>query len=137
MGFYVRQNGGYLRASTPAGAGYAVFVEAFRGPQIGVWRERDGHEEAVQMAAVPALAAGTPYAVRFRCHQAGGVTTLAARVWPAGATEPTTWQVEATDATADLQGVMGGVAVDAWNTATPGDGAPGPVFLDDIVVRAR
>lgn len=65
------------------------------------------------------------------------MTTLAARVWPAGATEPTTWQVEATDATADLQRVMGGVAVDAWNTATPGDGAPGPVFLDDIVVRAR
>jgi hypothetical protein len=30
-------------------------------------------------------------------------TTVRARVWPAGTTEPTTWQLSATDSTAGLQ----------------------------------
>ncbi len=137
VGFYVRQNGGYLRASPTPGAGYAVFVEGFRGPQIGVWRERDGVEEPVRMVTVPAFAAGVIYAVRFRCTQSGGETALAAKVWPAGAAEPSGWNVTATDTTAALQGAMGGVAIDAWNTATPGAGGPpGAIFIDDLAVSA-
>jgi hypothetical protein len=31
-------------------------------------------------------------------------TTIQARLWPAGTTEPTAWQVSATDSTAALQG---------------------------------
>lgn len=137
VGFYVRQNGGYLASTTPRGGGYAVFVEAFRGPQIGLWRERDGTEEALRVIAVPALAANTTYAVRFRCTQSGSSTTLAARIWSAASAEPTAWTVTTTDATPALQNATGGVAVDAWNTATPGQGpTPGPIFVDDITVAA-
>jgi hypothetical protein len=136
VGVYVRQNGGYLRATATHGAGYAVFVEAFRGPQLGLWRERDGVEEPLRMIAVPALDAGVTYAVRFRCAQDGASTSLAARIWRADAVEPSTWTVTTTDATPALQAVGGGVAVDAWNTVTPGNGgAPGPIHVDDIVVR--
>lgn len=138
VGFYVRQNGGYLQQGAPHGAGFAVFVEAFRGPRLGLWHERDGVEEELIGAAVPGgLAATTAYAVRFRCTQAGATTALAARIWPVGQAEPTTWLVEATDPLAALQGVAGGVAVDAWNTATTAaEPAPAPIFVDDIVVRA-
>jgi hypothetical protein len=136
VGFYVRQNAGYLRATATHGGGYAVFVEAFRGPQLGLWRERDGVEEPLRMIAVPALDAGVTYAVRFRCVQDGASTSLAARIWRADAAEPATWTVTTTDATPALQAVGGGVAVDAWNTVTPGNGgAPGPIHVDDIVVR--
>lgn len=137
VGFYVRQNGGHLRVTPEHGSGYAVFVEAFRGPQIGLWRERDGVEESLRMVAVPALAADTSYAVRFRCTQSGAMTTLAARIWPAGTAEPSDWTVTTTDATPAIQNVAGGVAVDAWNTATPGQGpTPAAIFVDDIVVSA-
>jgi hypothetical protein len=134
VGFYVRQNGGHLMTTNPPGTGYAVFVEAFRGPQIGVWREIGGNEQAIRMVGVPAIAADTPYAVRFRCAQAGGETTLEAKLWPAGDAEPAAWNISTTDASASLQGLPGDVAIDAWNTANPGDATPGPIFVDDIVV---
>lgn len=138
VGFYVRQTGGYLTATTPRGGGYAVFVEAFRGPQIGLWRERDGVEESLRMVAVVALDANATYAVRFRCTQSGASTTLAARIWPAASAEPTDWTVTTTDTTPALQNAMGGVAVDAWNTATPGQGpSPSPIFVDGITVAAQ
>ncbi|MBZ0236199.1 MAG: hypothetical protein K8M05_27985 [Deltaproteobacteria bacterium] len=90
------------------------------------------------MVAVPALDAGVTYAVRFRCEQAGASTALAARIWPAGAPEPAEWTVTTTDTTPGLQAVSGGVAVDAWNTVTPGNGgAPGPIHVDDLVVTSR
>ncbi len=137
VGFYVRQNGGHLTSTTPRGAGYAVFVEAFRGPQLGLWRERDGAEESLQRVAVPALDAGVAYAVRFRCVQEGASTSLAARLWPAGTPEPSAWTVTTTDTTPALQAASGGVAVDAWNTVTPGGGGPpGPIHVDDIVVTS-
>jgi hypothetical protein len=76
--------------------------------------------------------------VRFRCAQEGGATHLAARVWPADAAEPSTWTVEATDATPALQGAAGAIAVDGWNTATPGKGpAPARIYVDEITVRAQ
>jgi hypothetical protein len=135
VGFYVRQNGGYLTATSPHGGGYAVFVEAFRGPQIGLWRERDGTEESLVRVAVPALDARANYRVRFRCTQDGASPQLAARIWAASAAEPTTWDVTTSDATAALQNVTGGIAVDAWNTATPGNGsAPANIFVDNISV---
>lgn len=137
VGFYVRQNGGYLTATNPRGGGYAVFVEAFRGPQIGLWRERDGIEESLVRVAVPALDANASYRVRFRCTQDGASTQLAARIWRASAAEPSTWDVTITDATPALQNVVGAIAVDAWNTATPGNGSPpASIFFDDITVAA-
>ena len=137
VGVYVRQSGGYLQATTPRGRGYCVFVEAFRGAIIGAWREVDGGESPVRMESVTALVDGTSYAVHFRVTQGAGVTTIAARVWPAGTPEPQAWTIDTTDATPSLQGIDGGVAIDAWNTATPGNGpVPAPIFVDDLEIRA-
>ena len=69
LGFYVRQNGGYLQQTPTHGQGYAVFVEGFRAsPGIGAWREVDGNEQEVQVHFDPALnfQNGVRYRVRFR-----------------------------------------------------------------------
>ncbi len=136
IGFYVRQNGGYLDQSSPTGAGYAVFIEGFRGPPaIGVWRERDGHEEqlANTLNPTPNMQSGVAYRVRFRAQQAGASTELSAKIWPVGQAEPAAWSVEATDTTPSLQNLAGGYAVDAWNSGTTGPPPPN-IWIDDIAV---
>jgi hypothetical protein len=127
VGFYARQNGGYLQQTTPPGEGYAVFVEAFRGDAIGVWREVGGVEDDLEILFDPALAFadGQPYRVRYRMDlvPAAGVgtaTRLRARVWPAGAPEPALWQVDFEDASPELQGDEGGFAIDSWSELQAG-----------------
>ena len=63
---------------------------------------RDG--TALSGITVPGITvtAGTPIRVRVQVDGTNP-TTLRARAWPAGATEPTTWQATATDTTAALQ----------------------------------
>jgi hypothetical protein len=138
VGFYVRQNGGYLRGTTPHGSGYAVFVDALLDPRFSLWRERDGVEEILVEAIVATFEPGRDYRVRFRCTQDGATTRLAARIWPADAAEPSTWTVETTDATPALQGAAGAIAIDAWSVAIVGGSAPPPerIYVDDIAVRA-
>jgi hypothetical protein len=120
VGFYVRQNGGYLHDTDPEGQGYAIFVEGFRGfPRLGLWKE-DGGEE-IELAflnlAQPYLD-GLVYAVRFRVLQQNATTThLYGKVWLASDPEPTDWMVDVADATiAALQGTTGGIAVDSWSS---------------------
>jgi hypothetical protein len=138
VGFYARQNGGYLTQTDPDGQGYAVFVEAFRGPAIGVWREVSGVEQEVEVHfdAGLGLTSGVPYRVRFRMDTIpglGGPTVqLRARVWPAGSPEPANWQVDAIDDSAALQGVVGGFAVDSWSELTSGITAH--TRIDDIQI---
>ncbi len=133
VGFYVRQNGGYLKQTATHGGGYAVFVEGFRGPQIGLWRERDGVEEELQPPfAATTLANDTVFAVRFRCVQTGATTTLSAKIWPASQAEPTGFAITRTDDTPGLQNVGGGIAVDSYWSASSGQ-APS-ISVDDIVV---
>lgn len=136
VGFYVRQNGGYLRQSSTFGEGYAVFVEGFRGSRVGVWREVAGQEQEISFFTgfAQPLASGVTYAVRFRVTQvSSGTTRLQARVWNALQPEPTAFQVDATDTTPSLQNVVGGLAVDSWSTATAGQLTLG-TRVDDIVV---
>ncbi|NJL29052.1 MAG: SMP-30/gluconolactonase/LRE family protein, partial [Thermoanaerobaculia bacterium] len=140
VGFYVRQNGGYLQQTTPHGQGYAVFVEGFRGtPGIGVWREVDGVEQDILINFDPALGFqnGVPYRVRFRVNQVDSATTLLqAKIWPVGQTEPAAWNVRATDTTPQLQGITGGIALDSWS----GIQSPNPItahtLIDDVEVEA-
>jgi len=133
VGFYVRQNGGYLRQTATFGGGYAVFVEGFRGPQIGLWRERDGVEEELAPPFVATtLANDAVYAVRFRCEQTGAMTTLSGKIWPAAQAEPAAFSIVRTDATPALQNVGGGIAVDSYWVNTSGS-APA-ITVDDIVV---
>lgn len=136
VGFYVRQNGGYLDQSVPTGGGYAVFVEGFRGFEgIGVWREVNGQEQSISIDMGLALTDGVPYRVRFRVHQQdAGTTRLQARIWAASDPEPFLWNVDATDVTPSLQNVGGGIAADSWSELV----WPGPItaytFLDDVQV---
>lgn len=141
VGFYARQNGGYLQQTNPFGQGYAVFVEAFRGPGIGVWKEEGGTEEAIEILFDNALGLvdAVPYRVRYRLEDpppvALGVTSrLRARVWPVGSPEPAAWQVDAVDATAVLQNLTGGFAIDSWSELTSGISAH--TLVDDLQIFA-
>ncbi|CAN5331081.1 PKD domain-containing protein [soil metagenome] len=62
------------------------------------------------------LAAGEVLNVRFQA-QGANPTTLRIRVWTDGTVEPTSWQVTATDAAAELQDA-GGVGVDTLLSGT-------------------
>ena len=145
VGFYVRQNGGYLTKTTPNGQGYAVFVEGFNGVYIGVWRELYGAEQMLTRRQNPytgTISTGVPYKVRFRCLQETPTATrLQARIWLASQVEPTAWDIDTTDGTVALQNTSGGYAVDAWSSITPTTpGAPktADLFVDDIVItRAK
>jgi hypothetical protein len=135
IGFYVRQNGGYLTSATH-GAGYAIFVEGFRGSQVGVWREVDGGEAEIQISPFsPSLMSNLTYAARFRVTQAqaGGPTRLQARLWAATQTEPSSWQIDATDPTPSLQDALGGFAVDSYSSVSSGTIAAG-TLVGNIVV---
>ncbi|SDN45394.1 PKD domain-containing protein [Geodermatophilus sp. DSM 45219] len=73
---------------------------------------------------------GSALKVRFAAEGAGP-TTLRAKVWAAGTTEPTGWQVTATDATAALQ-QAGAVRLDLFQSSTAT--AAQTVRLDDLQV---
>ena len=154
VGFYARQNGGYLQQTVPPGEGYAVFVEAFRGDAIGVWREVDGVEDDLEILFDPGLGFvdDTPYRVRYRMDSVpgmdfvpgmdlipglagrpmGATTRLRARVWPAGAPEPAIWQVDFEDSSPELQGDAAGFAIDSWSELTAAIGAH--TLVDDLQV---
>lgn len=135
VGYYVRQNGGWLRGTAVHGQGYAVFVEGFRGSRLGVWKEVDGQEIEI----MPFTSFGTPlqsnllYQVRLRVTQAASnLTRLQARLWLAAQAEPTTWQLDTTDATPSLQNVSGGMAVDSYSSQTTGT-ITAATLVDNII----
>lgn len=136
VGFYVRQNGGYLQSTMPTGLGYAAFAENFRDPVgIGGWREIGGSEQQLEAIEPFAITPGVVYRVRLRVTQDGSTRTqVRVRIWRDGEAEPDAWQVERTDATPELQGLSGGIAVDAWSSLTSGQ--PLELYVDDIVVTA-
>lgn len=137
VGFYVRQNGGYLHNTMPHGQGYAAFAEgSFRGlPGIGVWKEIDGVEIQIghQPSPYPPINAGIDYRVRFQVLQSSPTETLVrAKMWPDGDAEPDAWQATATDTSAELQNVSGNIAIDSWSNI----GSSGPIaahtFVDNV-----
>lgn len=140
VGFYLRQNGGYLTDTAPDGFGYAVFVEGpFIGsPGLGVWKEVDGHEIPLRREPdVPALDDDTDYRVRFRVVQLDAVTTLlAAKMWLLGAPEPADWDILITDDTPELQNLSGGLAIDSWSSITDPSPITAHTFVDDLEVTS-
>jgi hypothetical protein len=63
----------------------------------------------------------TLYGVRFRAVQMSPTTThLQARIWPAAQSEPTAWQVDATDSTPALQNISGGMGIDSYSPQSSG-----------------
>jgi len=135
VGYYVRQNGGWLRNTATRGQGYAVFIEGFRGSRIGVWKEEDGQE--IELTGFTGFA--TPlqsnvlYGVRFRVKQAAPtMTQLQARIWNAAQSEPSTWQVDTLDSTPVLQNISGGMAIDSYSPQSTGT-ITAATFVDHIV----
>lgn len=135
VGFYVRQNGGYLRNTATRGEGYAIFIEGFRGSRLGVWKEVDGQEiELVPFTAFPAaLQSNVLYQARLRVTQAApNMTRLQARLWIAAQAEPATWQIDTQDGTPSLQNVAGGMAVDSYSSQMSGT-VSAATFVDNII----
>jgi len=136
VGFYVRQNGGYLTQTTAHGQGYAVFVEGgFRGqPGIGLWKELDGVESQLPSAhASPTITASVDYRVRFQVQQTSPTQTLLrSKLWLAGDAEPSAWQTSVVDTTAALQNISGGIAVDSWSSLMSPGMISAHTFVDNI-----
>jgi len=136
VGFYVRQNGGYLQQTATHGQGYAAFIEGnFRGtPGISLWSEIDGTEMQLAHAAAPSpvLATGSDYRVRLQVQQLNPTqTSLRAKLWLANDAEPAPWPVAFVDTSAVLQNITGGIAVDSWSSLTSPPIAA-YTFVDDV-----
>lgn len=76
---------------------------------------------------------GTPLEVRVQVT-GSGPTTIRARAWSSAATEPTGWQVSATDATTGLQGP--GVIAFNHYLSSSATNAPLTVLIDDVTAAA-
>lgn len=143
IGFYLRANGGYLDHTTPAGEGYAVFIEKFRQqngqprPGLGLWYEHGGTESPLVIDFDPAYVLNdeVAYRVRFQVFQVNATQTqLQARLWPAGDAEPDHWMVSVVDDYAPLQNMAGAFAVDSWSTQQNGIINAG-TRVDEVIIR--
>lgn len=138
VGFYLRSNGGYLNQTFPAGSGYAVFIEGFRGDGIGLWREIGGWEQAMNINFNPDFnfQDDTWYQIRFRVLQLDDFSTQTqARWWLDGETEPDSWHVEFIDTTTELQSLSHGFAIDSWSHYQTGGPVPEHTLVDDVRIR--
>jgi len=133
MGFYLRQNGGYLTQSTPNGQGYAVFWEGDGVAELGLWREVDGVETlilAIPDPIVDGVVDGTVYRVRYQVEQTTATeTTQRAKVWLASDAEPSAFNIQTISTFPELQLIRGGIAVDLFNY-----NGTASIFIDDINV---
>ncbi|RZI96088.1 MAG: PKD domain-containing protein [Microbacterium sp.] len=77
--------------------------------------------------------AGGKLQLRLVTTTTGGVTTLTAKVWPAGTAEPSAWFVTATDSQAELQSA-GQVGVLSYLSGSTTN-VPVVVSVDDVEVR--
>lgn len=134
---YGRQNGGYLRETTPFGRGYSVFSEAFRDPAgVGLWRELGGIEQDLTPVAPFEIIPFVPYSMRLQVTQIdASQTLLQGKLWKAGEPEPAAWDVVFVDTQTSLQGAEGGIALDVWSVLVEGEAAAAyDVYFDDLVV---
>ncbi|MGY1693262.1 hypothetical protein ACI79I_24345, partial [Geodermatophilus sp. SYSU D01105] len=77
----------------------------------------NGTETVLRTVRIPGTyAAGTPLTVRLELT-GDGTTTLKAKAWAAGTTEPADWTVTTTDDTAALQ-APGGVHLETYTAST-------------------
>ncbi|MCV2395824.1 PKD domain-containing protein, partial [Actinotalea sp. M2MS4P-6] len=129
----------------PSGGGAFVYVAARRVSATNYYGSRvrlraDGTVELyltagngtpVSGVVVSGLtfAAGDQLQMRVQA-QGTSPTTLRAKVWKVGTTEPTAWQLESTDSTASLQ-VAGGVGVSTYLFSTAAN-APVTFTYDDL-----
>ena len=93
----------------------------------------NGAESAVASATLPGVyVAGTPIHLRFRVVGTGS-TQLSGRAWFGAATEPSTWQIQTTDTTTQLQGA-GGIGLHLYVSSSASNV---PVVLSVDTMEAR
>jgi large repetitive protein len=90
-------------------------------------------ETALRTVTVAGLTqtANTSYRVAFRAVTSGGTTTLSAKLWLVGTTEPSAWTTTVTDATAGLQS-GGSVGVNSYMSSSAA--AAVTMRVDDFAV---
>ena len=136
---------GYTLTNGPStGAGYVGLGARRNGSNfynVRVWHRDTGAvwlvaqrgSTVITSKAVSGLtwAAGDSFSLRVDVTGASP-TSIKAKVWKQGTTEPTAWQLETTDSTAGLQAAGGPIL----HYATAGSAtAPGTVRFDDLTVR--
>ncbi len=122
-----------LRASGADGTENGYYLELLHTTdQVRVGRYVSGTSTAIdtQAAAASTLRIGSLVWIRFRVNS----TTLQARVWDHDATEPTTWDIDTTDANVSGVGDVGLISDEplaCWffGVGTDGDTAPGKEYL--------
>ncbi len=134
IGFYGRQNGGRLTATTPAGQGYVIYFNGF-DRHFGFWHEDAGTEIedtfVVDPLGVGGISNNVEYRIRFQVEQVNATQTqLRARIWLASGAEPGSWNLTYTSSFAALQNKTDGFAVDVYNYS-----GTGSIYIDDIQIR--
>lgn len=120
-----------------AGAGeYRAKVQLTGNGAVGLYLIRASSTGAETTIASGLTIAGLNYAVgdklAVRLQVTGtGPTTIRAKVWELGTTEPTTWQRSVTDSTAGLQ-VPGGIGLTTYLSGSATN-APLTVLIDDLL----
>lgn len=132
-------------AQAPAdGAAYTGLVARYSTSDanytVRVWLRNDGsvwlvpQRGSTVLAAVPVSgltrAAGDSFTLRASIT-GSSPTTIKAKIWRTGTTEPANWQVTATDSTAGVQGT-GRIGIHAYRS---GSATTGQFTFDDFVVH--
>jgi hypothetical protein len=134
---YGRQNGGYLRETSPYGRGYSVFAEAFREPTgVGLWRELGGTEQDLTPVTEFEILPNVEYKMRLRVKQLNLLETqLQGKLWEADKPEPLDWSIETIDTEDSFQKAQGSVALDVWSNLVEGEATQTyDVYFDNLVV---
>lgn len=110
----------------------AVTVAGDGRPTLTLVRRVGGVETRLTSVS-PALTvtAGAQFRLAVRLTPVAGGTEFAAKMWPAGATEPAAWAVTATDATAALQ-TAGSIKLASYLSSSAT--APVETAFDDLLV---
>jgi PKD repeat protein len=118
-----RTTAGDYRAKVKVGADGAVTVS--------LTRTSGSTETSLRAVVLNGVTLGAGQKLVVRVQAVGtGTTSLAAKAWLAGTTEPTGWAVSATDTTAELQGA-GGVGVIGYLSGSATN-APVTLLVDDL-----
>jgi PKD repeat protein len=117
---------GYRERVTVSGTGAVT---------LNVSRWSGGAETVLQSVSVPAITYADGDSLTLRMQVEGtSPTTVRAKVWRTGTTEPATWQLTATDSTAALQ-TAGGVGVQTYVSGAATN-APITLSVDNLVARS-
>jgi PKD repeat protein len=103
---------------------------------LTVMRRVNGGYTSLGMVSLPDVVFQPGDTLRLQLRAVGsGSTTLEAKVWELGSTEPTDWQVTATDTTPSLQG-GGEVGLESYLSGASGGLVPLIARWDNLLVRS-